>query len=138
MDKLFKKQGDIELPLKIAATICFGRYSGLVSYCLSEEKHPQAVGADDGNKAYLPTTAVVGSACAASTFFLVNNRYWSENLSWLIVGSIPITMSLTRPAMKYFLRNTTPAQWYRFKTINSVLALAVFSFCTYRLAVECH
>lgn len=135
MDNIFKKQDPVVLPLKIAATICFGRYSGLVSYCLSEEKHPHAVGSED-NKAYIPTTAVVGSACAISTFFIANNRDRYKNLSWVIIGSIPLLMSATRPATKYFLRNTTPAQWYRFKTIQSILALAVFSFCTIRLAIE--
>ena len=134
MDFVNKKDPAL-LPLKVIATICFGRYSGLVSYHLSEEKHPKDV-EFQSKEAFLPTTAVFGGLCSMSTFFIVHNRDKYKHIYWLIIGSIPIIMSISRPVCQYCLFDSPPSKWYRFKTFHSIIALAVFSFCTFRLAIE--
>merc|ERR1711962_573126 len=135
-DFVARRYGTI-LPLKVGATICFGRYSGLVSYCLSQEKHPSDKKADEEPKAlFLPTTALIGGACAMAPFLISCESQRGKHLPWLIVGMVPIAMCLSRPVFRYYLRDSTPGEWYRFKIVQSLTALAVFSFCTFRLAIE--
>merc|ERR1711953_402943 len=135
MDFVMQRYGAV-LPLKVCATVCFGRYSGLVSYCLSLDKHPSDRQVEETKALHLPTTALVGGACSVATFFVACESERNKHLPWLIAGSVPLLMSVSRPLCRYYLRESTDGEWYRFKTGQSLLALAVFTFCTFRLAVE--
>ena len=125
------------LPLKIVATICLGRYSGLVSYSLSLEEHPSSTGGEV-TKAFLPTTAIVGGVCSIAAFFCVKNRRKYEHFHWMIIGMVPLTMALSKSIGAYLMRNRSPSDWYKYKTIRSFIAFAVFSISTIGLAVEDH
>lgn len=128
---------DAILPLKVMATICLGRYSGLVSYSLSQDKHPAYVKPQD-RPPMLPIPAFIGGVCSMTTFFIAKSKHRHRHILWLLVGGVPICMSLSQPFTNYVFRNCSQSEWYTFKTLRSLMALAVFSFCTITLALEDH
>lgn len=126
MDYIRKK--DAIMALKITATICFGRYSGLVSYGLGDEQHPAKT--KDKTRGFLPITAILGSACSMSIVFLCKKKHRPRESSWFIIGLIPLAMAISQPATGYALRNVSEGEWYKFKRIRSLIALGVFAVCT--------
>lgn len=133
MDFIRKKEAI--LSLKVVATICFGRYSGLVSYSLTNTPHPSKSTIDQ-NRAFVPVTAIIGSACAMSVVFICKSKHRPKNALWFIVGTIPAAMALSEPFSGYALRNISESDWYRFKKLKSLVALAVFALCTISLAAD--
>lgn len=125
------------LSLKVVATICFGRYSGLVSYSLVNAPHPaKASNGSEISRAYLPFTALIGSACAMTVVFICKPKHRPKNCLWFLVGTVPIFMVVNEPFTGYALRNISDSDWYKFKKLRSLLALAVFSVCTISLAAD--
>lgn len=133
MDFIRKK--DAILSLKVVATICFGRYSGLVSYSLGNAPHPSKSRSDE-QRALVPISALVGSACAMSVVFICKSKHRPKNALWFLVGTVPVAMALSEPFTGYALRNVSEADWYKFKKLRSLAALAVFTVCTISLAVD--
>ena len=131
------RRKDAVLPLKIMATICLGRYSGLVSYSLSQEKHPSSTDVQH-NKAFLPTPAILGGVFSITAFFCVKNKHKYEHIHWLFIGAVLIAMSLSKSVGDYMMRNSSPSDWYKYKSIQSIIALSVFSIGTISLALEDH
>ena len=132
MDFIRKK--DAIMALKITATICYGRYSGLVSYGLGDEQHPAKT--TDKTRGFLPITAIFGSACSMSIVFLCKKKHRPRESFWFIIGLIPLAMTITQPAMRYALRDVSEGDWYKFKTIRSLIAFGVFAICTANIGYD--
>ena len=132
MDFIRKK--DVIMAFKVTATICFGRYSGLVSYGLGDEPHPAKT--TDKTRGFLPITAIFGSACSMSIVFLCKKKHRPRESFWFIIGMIPLGMALTQPAIGYALRNVSEGEWYKFKRIRSLIALGVFAICAFNIGYD--
>ena len=133
MDIIRRKDGI--MALKITATICFGRYSGLVSYVLGDEHHPAKTSAEK-TRGLFPITALIGSACSMSIIFLCKKKHRPRESFWFLIGTIPLGMALTQPAIGYILRNVSEGDWYKFKRIRSLIAFAVFTVCTINIGFD--
>lgn len=133
MDFIRKK--DAIMALKVTATICFGRYSGLVSYGLGDDPHPTKIKADT-TRGFLPITAVIGSACSISIVFLCKSKHQLRESFWFLIGTIPLGMALFQPATGYALRNVSEGDWYKFKRLRSLIAFGVFAVCAINIGYD--
>ena len=144
MDAIRIRERDAILALKITATVCFGRFSGLVSFTLSQASHPSSSGRRDElthNRFVVPTSAMMGSLCSFMVYSASNrhyDHYGNRELPWLLIGLIPVGMSLSEPIANYLLRNCSAADWVKYKQFRSILALAVFAYFTTNLALYNH
>ena len=132
MDIIRRKDGI--MALKITATICFGRYSGLVSYVQGEDPHPAKSG--EKTRGYLPITALIGSACSMSVIFICKEKHRPREAFWFLIGSIPLGMAVSSPVVGYMLRNVSEGDWYKYKRVRSLIAFAVFAVCAINIGFD--
>eukprot|EP00111_Clytia_hemisphaerica_P010424 TCONS_00030454-protein len=132
MDLIRKKDGI--MALKITATLCFGRFSGLVSYGLGDDPHPAKT--VEKTRGFLPITALIGSACSMSVIFLCKKKHRPRETFWFLMGTIPLGMALSQPVIGYVLRDVSEADWYKFKRLRSLVAFGVFAVCAINIGYD--
>ena len=132
------KRKHMIVPLKIMGTVCLGRYSGYLSFHLCNEKHPTKSSEGAVDNFSLPLSAFVGGACCVTTTFICKSKHQLRETKWFLLGLVPLGLALSQPLVRYSLRETSEANWYRYKKIRALVAFGAFGMSVLFMSFKKH